>query len=75
MNRPTTRRRSQKHAFEDDDAPAAKRAKTEVNGTGKKTNGAARQSKAGECLPLFGGGCGVCGTRARGVQLEGRVEA
>ncbi|ORY19488.1 kinetochore protein Mis13 [Clohesyomyces aquaticus] len=43
-NRPTTRRRSTKHPFEDDDAPAAKRAKTEVNGTGRETNGATKRT-------------------------------
>jgi kinetochore protein Mis13/DSN1 len=35
-NRPTTRRKSEKRAFDDDDAPAPKRPKTEVNGTSKK---------------------------------------
>ncbi|KAF2276369.1 uncharacterized protein EI97DRAFT_37364 [Westerdykella ornata] len=44
MNRPTTRRRSQQNAFGDDDAPAAKRPRTEVNGAGRKTNGAAKPS-------------------------------
>ncbi|KAJ4362304.1 hypothetical protein N0V83_010397 [Neocucurbitaria cava] len=39
-NRPTTRRRSVKQAFDDDDAPAPKRPKTEVNGTTKRANGA-----------------------------------
>ncbi|KAF2681654.1 hypothetical protein K458DRAFT_343230 [Lentithecium fluviatile CBS 122367] len=39
-NRPTTRRRSVKAAFEEEDAPVAKRAKTETNGTVKRTNGA-----------------------------------
>jgi kinetochore protein Mis13/DSN1 len=35
-NRPTTRRKSEKRAFDDDDAPAPKRPKTEVNGTSKR---------------------------------------
>ncbi|CAI6340957.1 unnamed protein product [Periconia digitata] len=43
-NRPTTRRRSAKSAFEDDDAPAPKRVRTEINGTGKKANGAPRKA-------------------------------
>jgi hypothetical protein len=58
MNRPTTRRRSAKHGFDDEDAPAAKRPKTEVNGTGKRTNGASKKAaKAGEweLLSGFGG--------------------
>ena len=49
-NRPTTRRRSVKQAFEEDDAPASKRAKTEASGTSKRANGAvvkaAKASKA-----------------------------
>ncbi|KAF2746127.1 hypothetical protein M011DRAFT_468986 [Sporormia fimetaria CBS 119925] len=44
MNRPTTRRRSQKQAFEEEDAPVAKRAKTEVNGAGRRTTAAVKQS-------------------------------
>ena len=48
-NRATARRRSARAAFEDDDAPAVKRAKTETNGTAKKTNGATRKiAKTGE---------------------------
>ncbi|KAF2873596.1 Mis12-Mtw1 protein family-domain-containing protein [Massariosphaeria phaeospora] len=43
-NRPTTRRRSARHAFEDDDAPTAKRPKTEVNGAGRRTNGATKKA-------------------------------
>ncbi|KAF1971036.1 hypothetical protein BU23DRAFT_537229 [Bimuria novae-zelandiae CBS 107.79] len=43
-NRATARRRSARTAFEDDDAPAVKRAKTETNGTAKKTNGATRRT-------------------------------
>ncbi|KAF1846901.1 kinetochore protein Mis13 [Cucurbitaria berberidis CBS 394.84] len=39
-NRPTTRRRSVKQAFDDDEAPAPKRSKTEVNGASKRANGA-----------------------------------
>lgn len=39
-NRPTTRRRSVKQAFEDDDAPAPKRSKTEAAGASKRVNGA-----------------------------------
>jgi len=54
-NRPTTRRRSVKTAFDDDDAPVAKRAKTEVNAASKRTNGATKKAvKAGE----FELGCG-----------------
>ncbi|KAH3913077.1 hypothetical protein HBI56_088070 [Parastagonospora nodorum] len=47
-NRPTTRRRSVKQAFEDDDAPAPapKRSRTEVNGTSKKTATAKKSAKA-----------------------------
>jgi hypothetical protein len=45
-NRPTTRRRSVKQAFEDDDAPAptSKRPRTEANGTSKRTNGATKKA-------------------------------
>ncbi|KAF2466050.1 uncharacterized protein BDR25DRAFT_306272 [Lindgomyces ingoldianus] len=45
-NRPNTRRRSVKQAFEDDDAPVAKRAKTagELGGPGKRTNGATKRT-------------------------------
>lgn len=43
-NRPTTRRRSVKQAFEDEDAPAPKRPRTEVNGASKKANGAAKKA-------------------------------
>ncbi|PVI01459.1 hypothetical protein DM02DRAFT_524946 [Periconia macrospinosa] len=43
-NRPTTRRRSVKNAFEEEDAPAPKRMKTEINGAGKKTNGATKKA-------------------------------
>lgn len=35
-NRPSTRRRSAKQAFDDDDAPAPKRVKADLNGTSKK---------------------------------------
>ncbi|KAF2023550.1 hypothetical protein EK21DRAFT_80629 [Setomelanomma holmii] len=45
-NRPTTRRRSVKQAFDDDDAPAPKRPKTEMNGTGKKAGTAKKPAKA-----------------------------
>lgn len=47
-NRPTTRRRSVKQAFEDDDAPAPapKRSRSEVNGTSKKTATAKKSAKA-----------------------------
>jgi kinetochore protein Mis13/DSN1 len=45
-NRPTTRRRSVKQAFEDDDAPAPKRPRTEVNGTSKRTATAKKAAKA-----------------------------
>ena len=63
MNRPTTRRRSAKHAFDDEDAPTTttKRAKTEVNGTGRKANGtgAARKARAaGELVLPSGSGNG-----------------
>jgi kinetochore protein Mis13/DSN1 len=43
-NRPTTRRRSAKQAFEDDDAPAPKRPRAEVNGTGKRATGATKKA-------------------------------
>jgi kinetochore protein Mis13/DSN1 len=43
-NRPTTRRRSVKQAFEDDDAPAPKRPRTEANGTTKRATGAAKKA-------------------------------
>ncbi|OAL46726.1 hypothetical protein IQ07DRAFT_573467 [Pyrenochaeta sp. DS3sAY3a] len=43
-NRPTTRRRSVKQAFEDDDAPAPKRSKTEAAGASKRVNGAASKA-------------------------------
>ncbi|KAF1944025.1 hypothetical protein EJ02DRAFT_501795 [Clathrospora elynae] len=42
-NRPTTRRRSVRQAFEEDDAPAPKRPKTEVNGTSKRATAATRK--------------------------------
>jgi kinetochore protein Mis13/DSN1 len=45
-NRPTTRRRSVKQAFEDDDAPAPKRPRTEVNGTSKRAVTAKKAAKA-----------------------------
>ncbi|KAF2848108.1 hypothetical protein T440DRAFT_520299 [Plenodomus tracheiphilus IPT5] len=43
-NRPTTRRRSVKQAFEDDDAPAPKRPRTEVNGTTKRATAATKKA-------------------------------
>ncbi|KAJ4356601.1 uncharacterized protein N0V89_004636 [Didymosphaeria variabile] len=43
-NRATARRRSARTAFEEEDAPATKRAKTEVNRTAKKTNGATKKA-------------------------------
>ena len=43
-NRPATRRRSVKQAFEDDDAPAPKRPRTEVNGTSKKAAAATKKT-------------------------------
>lgn len=44
-NRPTTtRRKSTKHTFEDDDAPPAKRPRTELSGTGRRTNGATKKA-------------------------------
>ncbi|KAL1606390.1 hypothetical protein SLS60_003793 [Paraconiothyrium brasiliense] len=43
-NGATARRRSARTAFEEDDAPATKRAKTEVNRTAKKTNGATKKA-------------------------------
>ncbi|KAH7384319.1 Mis12-Mtw1 protein family-domain-containing protein [Phaeosphaeria sp. MPI-PUGE-AT-0046c] len=45
-NRPTTRRRSVKQAFEDDDAPAPKRPRTEVNGTAKRAGATRKTAKA-----------------------------
>jgi len=45
-NRPTTRRRSAKQAFDEDDAPVQKRPKTEVNGTGKKATAPKKTGKA-----------------------------
>ncbi|KAH7371257.1 Mis12-Mtw1 protein family-domain-containing protein [Pyrenochaeta sp. MPI-SDFR-AT-0127] len=45
-NRPTTRRRSVKQAFEDDDAPAPKRPKTEVNGLSKRATGTTKKAAA-----------------------------
>jgi len=42
-NRPTTRRRSVKHAFADDDAPAPKRARTEAPATTKRASAATRK--------------------------------
>jgi kinetochore protein Mis13/DSN1 len=58
-NRPTTRRRSVKTAFEEDDAPVAKRPKTEVNGVNKRASGATKKTAktAGE----FGSSCGFGG--------------
>jgi kinetochore protein Mis13/DSN1 len=43
-NRPTTRRRSARQAFEEDDAPAPKRPRAEVNGGTKKTAGAVKKA-------------------------------
>jgi kinetochore protein Mis13/DSN1 len=43
-NRPTTRRRSARQAFEDDDAPAPKRPRAEVNGTTKRAAGAVKKA-------------------------------
>ncbi|KAF1829695.1 hypothetical protein BDW02DRAFT_535671, partial [Decorospora gaudefroyi] len=43
-NRPTTRRRSVKQAFEDDDAPAPKRPKTDVGGPSKRPAAATRKT-------------------------------
>ncbi|KAF2260175.1 kinetochore protein Mis13 [Lojkania enalia] len=43
-NRTTTRRRSAKQAFEDDDAPVAKRLRTETNGAGKRMTGATKKA-------------------------------
>lgn len=45
-NRPSTRRRSARQAFDDDDAPAPKRAKADLNGTGKKTAATTTTKKA-----------------------------
>ncbi|KAL5119978.1 hypothetical protein ACEQ8H_002076 [Pleosporales sp. CAS-2024a] len=45
-NRPTTRRRSVKQAFEDDEAPAPKRPRTELNSTAKKPAAAKKAAKA-----------------------------
>jgi kinetochore protein Mis13/DSN1 len=46
-NRPTTRRRSAKEAFDNDDAPAPKKSRTEVNGTSKRTTATASKGAAG----------------------------
>jgi kinetochore protein Mis13/DSN1 len=43
-NRPTTRRRSAKQAFDDDDAPAPKRPRAEVNGAGKRAAGETKKA-------------------------------
>jgi kinetochore protein Mis13/DSN1 len=43
-NRPTTRRRSARQAFEDDDAPAPKRPRAEGNGATKRTAGATKKA-------------------------------
>ncbi|KAI8932168.1 hypothetical protein NX059_011050 [Plenodomus lindquistii] len=43
-NRPTTRRRSVKQAFDEDDAPAPKRPKTDVNGTNKRAAAATKKA-------------------------------
>ncbi|KAF2736084.1 hypothetical protein EJ04DRAFT_463783 [Polyplosphaeria fusca] len=43
-NRPATRRRSVKQAFGDDDAPVAKKARTEANGPAKRANGATKKA-------------------------------
>jgi kinetochore protein Mis13/DSN1 len=43
-NRPTTRRRSVKQAFEDDEAPAPKRPRTDANGTSKRANGTTKKA-------------------------------
>jgi kinetochore protein Mis13/DSN1 len=43
-NRPTTRRRSARQAFEEDDAPAPKRPRAEVNGATKRTAGAVKKA-------------------------------
>jgi hypothetical protein len=43
-NRPTTRRRSVKQAFEDDEAPAPKRPRTDVNGASKRANGTTKKA-------------------------------
>ncbi|KAF2997191.1 hypothetical protein E8E13_006311 [Curvularia kusanoi] len=44
-NRSSTRRRSAKQAFEDDDAPAPKRVKADLNGTSKKATATATATK------------------------------
>lgn len=78
-NRATARRRSARTAFEDDDAPAVKRAKTDVNGTGKRTNGATKKAaKTGEFGASVVGnvGCGRVSSYAQRVnelQLEGKA--
>ena len=60
-NRASARRRSARTAFEDDDAPAVKRAKTETNGTAKKTTGAARKTaaKTGESAAIMAWQSGI----------------
>ncbi|KAL6709078.1 hypothetical protein ACN47E_001894 [Coniothyrium glycines] len=45
-NRPTTRRRSVKQAFDEDDAPAHKRARTDTNGTTKKVAATKKTTRA-----------------------------
>lgn len=67
-NRATTRRRSARAAFEDDDAPAVKRAKTESVGTAKKANGVAKKAaKTGELGAIVKRQSGVEGIRASRV--------
>lgn len=58
-NRATARRRSARTAFEDDDAPVVKRAKTEVTATAKRTNGATRKAAKTGKLGVFVAWSGV----------------
>lgn len=75
-NRATARRRSAKTAFEDDDAPVVKRAKTEVTVTTKKTNGATRKvTKTGELGAFVAWQSGVLRDFARASRvMEHRIE-
>lgn len=76
-NRPSTRRRSARTTFEEEDAPAPKRPKTEVNGTGKRANGAIKKAaKTGESgtLPTAIAGLGNgCDMRNRAFAPQLRI--
>lgn len=65
-NRATTRRRSARIAFDDDDAPVVKRARTETNSIAKKVNGTTKKTdKKGES----GGHAAGRGHAAGGTRL------